>query len=118
MTVLTEGRHAGEFLISEANGQRSRETATVASGQDLPAGAIVEFLNGELIGFTGDTGAVAAGVLWDAVDASGGDVTGAVYIARDAEVNEAKVSVENDDTAESIKAAGIESLADIGIIAR
>jgi len=32
MTVLIEGRHPGEFLMTEANGQRSRETITIASG--------------------------------------------------------------------------------------
>lgn len=35
MTTLTEGKHAGEFLISEASGHRSREEITVASGADL-----------------------------------------------------------------------------------
>lgn len=35
MTTLTEGKHTGEFLISEAAGYRSREEITVASGADL-----------------------------------------------------------------------------------
>lgn len=36
-TVFTEGRHPGEFLLSEAPGQQSRETITVASGSGVIA---------------------------------------------------------------------------------
>jgi hypothetical protein len=32
MPELTEGRHAGEFLVSEGNGRISREIITVLSG--------------------------------------------------------------------------------------
>lgn len=41
MTTFTEGTHAGEFIVSEANGNRSREKITVLSGQNLKAGAVV-----------------------------------------------------------------------------
>lgn len=37
LNIQTESRHAGDFLISEANGTRSREQVVVASG----AGALV-----------------------------------------------------------------------------
>ena len=37
MTVLVETRHPGEFILSEANGQRSRETITIASGAGVIA---------------------------------------------------------------------------------
>lgn len=38
----TEGRHAGEFLLSEASGTRSRENIVVASGSGvLPAGSVL-----------------------------------------------------------------------------
>jgi len=37
MTVLIEARHPGEFLMTEANGQRSRETITIASGAGIIA---------------------------------------------------------------------------------
>lgn len=40
MTTLTEGQHAGEFIVSE-EGTRSREAVTVLSGQDLSAGAVL-----------------------------------------------------------------------------
>lgn len=41
MTTITEGQHAGEFLVSEAEGSRSRDAITVASGQNLSAGAVL-----------------------------------------------------------------------------
>lgn len=41
MTTLTEGQHAGEFIVSEAPGRRSREKVTVISGQNLKAGAVL-----------------------------------------------------------------------------
>ena len=41
MTVLVETRHAGEFILSEANGQRSREAITIASGAGIIAAGTV-----------------------------------------------------------------------------
>lgn len=41
MTTVTEGRHAGEFLLSEANFHRSRENATIAFSQILLAGTVL-----------------------------------------------------------------------------
>lgn len=37
MTVFTEGKHPGEGILSEANGQRSREAVIIAAGQGLIA---------------------------------------------------------------------------------
>lgn len=43
MGALTEGQHAGEFIMGERSGigSPSRETITVLSGQDLSAGAVI-----------------------------------------------------------------------------
>lgn len=38
---LTETTHAGGFILSEANGNRSRSNGTLISGQDLAAGAVL-----------------------------------------------------------------------------
>ncbi|MDT4804763.1 Bacteriophage lambda head decoration protein D [compost metagenome] len=35
MTIKTEGVHAGEFLLSEANGSRSRENIVICAGSGL-----------------------------------------------------------------------------------
>lgn len=93
MTVFTETAHAGEFILSEANGNRSRENGTLLSGQDLAAGTVV-MLNGasKLVEFDTDTATdgslqiEAAGVLIAAGDATDGDLA-VSYLARDAEVN-------------------------------
>jgi len=41
MTVFTEGRHAAEFLLSEGQGNFSRDNITVASSQDFKAGQVL-----------------------------------------------------------------------------
>lgn len=41
MVVFTEGRHAAEFLLSEDNGNRSRENAMIANSVDVIAGAVL-----------------------------------------------------------------------------
>jgi hypothetical protein len=40
MTVLTEKRHAGGYLVSEANGMRSREVGTITGG-NYEAGTVL-----------------------------------------------------------------------------
>lgn len=41
MTVFTEGRHAAEFILSEAPGQISRDNAVIAVSQTLEAGRVL-----------------------------------------------------------------------------
>lgn len=41
MTVLNEGRHAGEFILSEGNGHISRDTVTVAASQTIEVGTLL-----------------------------------------------------------------------------
>ena len=54
MTVYTEGQHAGEFLVSEAAGTRSREAITIGRSQSLVAGQVLALL-------PDNTGAVTVG---------------------------------------------------------
>jgi len=91
MTIKTESTHAGEFLLSEGNGNISREEVTIKSGEVLAVGAVVGKITstGKYVAYndgasTGEQ--VAAGVLYDAVDATGADAKG-VIIARLAEVD-------------------------------
>jgi len=53
MTVLTEGRHPGEFIMTEANGMRSRDKITIKSG----AGVV---LPGTVLGKVAVAGATSA----------------------------------------------------------
>jgi hypothetical protein len=90
MPVLNEGRYAGEFVVSEGNGKISRETITVLSGQKLQAGAVLGKITASgkykaLAPAAVDGSEAAAGILYDAVDASAADAEG-VAIVRLAEV--------------------------------
>lgn len=41
MQVFNEGRHAAEFILSEANGNRSRDNATIKDGVEIEAGQVI-----------------------------------------------------------------------------
>lgn len=97
MSIKTEGVHAGEFLLSEANGTRSREEITLAATTvDLPAGQLLGQLtaSGHYVPYDPDSEAdpadgseTAAAILWAPVGAST-EAQRSVGIVRDAEVIE------------------------------
>lgn len=118
---FTESVHAAEFLVSEANGYRSRDTITVAHTKDLPPGTV--------LGQTSDTGKfkqldpsatdgseTAAAVLYDWAGASGGDVK-AVGITRDAVVVRRALSFAGGMAQENQDAA-VAALVARGIVSR
>ena len=126
VTVLTEPRRRGGFLVSEAEGIRSREVGKfINSGSvdvPLPAGMVIGQLaaDGSFVGYTntGTLGAQAAiGVLWDNVIVPAGGTISATYIARDAEVNSAELQYVAGDSAGD-KTAALVDLRALGIIAR
>lgn len=91
MSTLTEGKYTGEFLISEGNGAISRAIVTVLSGEDLVAGTVLGKVTAsgkyvQLAPAATDGSKAAAGILYGATDASGGDTEG-VAILRLAEVH-------------------------------
>lgn len=45
-TVFTEGRYAGEHIVSEAEGTRSRDVITLVTGQNLGAGTVLGKIRG------------------------------------------------------------------------
>lgn len=57
MSAITEPKQHSEFLLSEAAGNRSRDTITVVSGQNLKAGDVI----GKTVTAGTVTGAAAAG---------------------------------------------------------
>ena len=121
MTTLTEKRHTGEFILSEANGQRSRETVTIKSGEDLEAGTVLGKITAtsKYVAYDNDSGdgsEVAFAVLIGACDATGGDTEAAV-IARHAEVN-GNCLVWKDASPSSGPTAGTADLLTVGIIVR
>lgn len=97
VTVDTENEHPLDFVVSEANGARSRDEITIDSTQNtvVKAGTVlgkitggnwVEYDDGNL-----DGSEVAAGVLAYEVDNTAGANVEAVAIVRDAEVFEDKL---------------------------
>lgn len=116
MTTLTEGRHTAEFLKSEANGYRSRDTVVLSStAAALAAGTVLGKItaSGKFVAYdeagTDDGRRVAAGVLYANVADSAADQN-VVAIVRDAEVKE--------DALTGIDANGIVDLKALGIIVR
>jgi len=113
MESKTEGVRSGEFLVSEANGTRSRESVTITGG-NFPAGQVLGQITASkkytAYNSGGSDGSEnAAGVLYAATDASTDDKS-AVAIVRDAEIS--------DELAADIDAAAITELSALGIITR
>lgn len=129
MTVLNEGRHPGEFLMSEANRQRSRENITIVSGSGIiaPGTVLGKFTSGANAGKYGPAPADAAdpdvgNQTAVAVALYGCDATSAdqkiAAVARDAEVNGKTLTYASSVNDDAKKAAKIAQLAAVGIIVR
>lgn len=114
MATITESRYAGEFLVSEANGHRSRENVTVAAGADLKAGQVLGVVtaSGEYAAYAPgatDGTETAAGILVANVAAASAAKAGAAVV-RDAEYNKNEV--------DGLDAAAEADLAALGLIGR
>lgn len=113
--TLTETLHAGEFIVSEANGTRSREEVTVAAAAAaLPAGQVLGKItaSGLYVAYSNvavDGSEVAAAILYAPLADSAADQKAAV-IVRDAEVDESLLT--------GLDATGITDLAALGIVMR
>lgn len=121
MTVLTEGRYTAEFLVSEANGARSRDVVTILSGEVLDPGAVLGKVTAsgkyvELAPAAGDGSEAAATILYERVDVSAADAT-RTAILRDAEVNGAEIVWPDGITAPD-QTTAIGELAALGILVR
>lgn len=121
MATKTMGARDADFLLSEAAGSRSREAVTILSGEDLAAGSVVGKVTASSKYVLSDADAVdgseaAAGVLLNAVDASGGDALGTL-IMRDAEIDTDKLTWHANNDAGEITTALAELLA-LGVVAR
>jgi hypothetical protein len=121
MTVLTEGKYAADFVVSEASGTRSRDAVTIAQSTVLEPGTVLGRLTATAkyvaLDPAATTGAeVAAGLLRTGIDATTADVS-AVALLRDAEVNGAELVWPDAITPEQ-KAAATAELAALGIIVR
>jgi hypothetical protein len=91
MPSVNETPHAGGYIISEANGNRSRDNGTLILGQNLAAGTVLGRItaSGKLTALApgaANGSQTAVGVLYEAVNATAADAP-CVLSARDCEVN-------------------------------
>lgn len=121
MTTLTEGQHAGGFIVSEANGLRSREQITLLANEGaLVAGQVLGKITsgGKYVAVdpdASDGSEAAAGILWEGQTVGASD-SQAVAVVRDAEVNESELTFAGLSTAET--AAAVAQLVALGILMR
>lgn len=112
MTIKTEGFHAGEFLLSEATGTRSREEITLAApAAVLPAGQVLGRVTVSGLYAAYDPAATdgreaAAAVLWAPVGISANPQR-SVAIVRDAEVKRARLTGLDSEAEELLAAFGV-----------
>lgn len=116
MTVLTETIHVGEFLLSEGEGQYSREAVTVTVsgstkwlsgtllGKITASGKYIKYANG-----AADGSQAVAAILLNELDPVAGDIK-ATVIVRAAEVIGAKLTGSD--------APALVDLAALGIVVR
>jgi hypothetical protein len=123
MTTLTEGKHAGGFLVWEVLRDYTRETVTIASGAGkLAAGTVLgKITTGGK--FTALAPAATngsqnpAGIIWAGVDATAADALGVVILRGPAIVNRNELVWPAGATEAQITAATT-ALAALGILLR
>jgi hypothetical protein len=123
MTTLTEGRHAGGFLIWEVLRDYTRDTVTLASGAGkLEPGTVLGKITtgGKYTRLTpgaSNGSQTAAGILWGAVDAVDADAPGVIILRGPAIVNRHEI-LWPDGATEGQIATATAALAALGILLR
>jgi len=125
MTILTEGRHAGGFIVWEAARDYCREVVTIATGGANPVlepGAVLGKITASGKYADHDPAAVdgtetAVAVLWGKADATASDVEAVVLLRGPAIVNINDLVFTGTPTAPEITAAHT-ALAAVGILTR
>ena len=123
MTTLTEGKHAGGFLVWEVLRDYTRETVTISSGAGkLAPGTVLGKITtgGKYTVLTpgaSNGSQNAAGILWVGVDASDADASGVVILRGPVIVNRHELIWPEVATEAQITTA-TNALAALGIILR
>ena len=125
MTILTEGRHAGGFLVWEAFRDYTREVITIATGGTYPVlepGTVLGKITASGKYAAHDPAAVdgtetAVAVLWGPADATAADATVVALARGPAVVNGKDLVFVGTPTALEITAAH-SALATLGVLTR
>lgn len=112
--VKTEGRHAGEFVLAEADFLHCRDEITVSEGQVLEAGTVLQADGDEFVML--DSGSAAAVVLYN-VDASEGAKKVAAIVRGPCQLMSSML-VFASGTSDGDKAAAFDDLKALGIVVR
>ncbi|CAA7618951.1 conserved hypothetical protein [Magnetospirillum sp. LM-5] len=126
MPVLTAPPTLGDLLKFECNPSYGRETVTLKAGIAYPLGAVLgritasgEYRLSPAAEVAGDEGAeTAIAVLLDAVDASGGAVTGLIAARGPVILAEAALAFDASVDQPAERTAKIVQLATVGLVAR
>ena len=123
MTTLTEGRHAGGFLVWETSRDYTRETVTLTSGAGkLEPGTVLGKITtggkfSQLAPAASNGSQNAAGILWGPADATAADAAAVVVLRGPAIVNRNDLIWPTGATEPQI-AAATAALAALGILLR
>jgi hypothetical protein len=123
MTILTEGKNAGGFLVWEVMRDFTRETVTIASGAGkLEPGTVLGKITtgGKYTVLTpgaSNGSQNAAGILWAGVDATDADAAGVVILRGPAIANLSEILFPEGATDPQI-ATATAALAALGILLR
>ncbi|PVZ47994.1 head decoration protein [Thalassobacter stenotrophicus] len=123
MMTLTEGKHAGGFLVWEVLRDYTRETVIIASGAGKlePGTVLGKITTGgkytTLAPAATNGSQNAVGILWTGVDATDADAPGVVVLRGPAIVNRHEIIWPEGGTEAQITAA-TNALASLGIILR
>ena len=123
MTTLTEGKHAGGFLVWEVLRDYTRETATISSGAGMlePGTVLGKITTGGkytvLTPGASNGSQNAAGILWAGVNATDADALGVIILRGPAIVNRHEIVWPEGATEAQITTATT-ALAALGIILR
>lgn len=97
MPIVNDTFRTAEFLVSEANGYRSREQVTITTADAAwPSGTVLAIVGGDYKRYDGDgvgDAAIAVGILYEAI--ASGETAKRTIINRDAEVELAHLTTTN-----------------------
>lgn len=115
-TVLTEGRHSGEFILAEADFRHCRDEVSVAEGQVLEAGTLLSVGGSpsEVVMFSGGE---PIGILVDNVDTTDGPVKVSALVRGPCQVASGMLVFES-GTSDGDKETAYAALGALGIVVR
>jgi hypothetical protein len=85
MTSFKEAPHPAAFILSEADGQLSRDNVQIAGGQEFPPGTVITNGAGGYVAWTGGAGTLGIAIYGVKTDV--GEPVSIAAITRSAEVN-------------------------------